>query len=36
MELEWDETLTKLKLLNVRLRITIEEEDLIKQIANKY
>ena len=34
MELEWNETLTKLS--NARLRLTNEEEALIKKIANKY
>jgi hypothetical protein len=34
MELEWNETLTKLS--NARLRLTIEEESFIKKIANKY
>ena len=34
MELEWNETLTKLS--NARLRITNEEEEIIKKIANKY
>lgn len=34
MELEWNETLTKLS--NARLRLTNEEEAIIKKIANKY
>lgn len=34
MELEWNETLTKLS--NARLRLTNEEEAFIKKIANKY
>jgi hypothetical protein len=34
MDLEWNETLTKLA--NARLRLTNEEEEIIKKIANKY
>ena len=34
MELEWNETLTKLS--NARLRLTNEEEAIIKKIAIKY
>lgn len=34
MEMEWSETLTKLA--NARLRLTNEEEEIIKKIANKY
>ena len=34
MDLEWTETLTKLA--NARLRLTNEEEEIIKKIANKY
>lgn len=34
MEIEWSETLTKLA--NARLRLTNEEEEIIKKIANKY
>jgi hypothetical protein len=34
MELEWNETLTKLS--NARLRLSNEEEAFIKKIANKY
>ena len=34
MDLEWKETLAKLA--NARLRLTNEEEEIIKKIANKY
>jgi hypothetical protein len=34
MELEWNETLTKLA--NARLRLTNEEEEIIKKIANRF
>lgn len=33
-DLEWDKIIYKL--LNSRLRLTIEEENIIKQIANKF
>ena len=34
MELEWNETLTKLS--NARLQLTNEEEEIIKKIANRF
>ena len=34
MEIEWDETMDKLSQL--RLRITRDEEDMIKNLVNKY
>jgi len=34
MEIEWNETLTKLA--NARLQLSNEEEDIIKKIANKF
>lgn len=34
LELEWDEMISKLN--NLRQRITLEEEETIKNIINKY
>lgn len=34
MEIEWNETLTKLA--NARLQLTNEEEEIIKKIANRF